>query len=85
MTPPYASRIVAIYPDGPFELARFKRAPFPSAIRYFTLGLTVPWWIERTMTDLETITSRPFLKDPNKRPGLDFHVRGEPINQNESL
>lgn len=87
MTPPYSARIVALYNNEPFELARFPRAPFPSAVRYYTLGLEVPWWIERTMSDHETITSRPVIKDINKRPGLDFRVRGKELQrlENEGL
>ena len=80
MTLPYAARIVALINNEPMELARFPRQPFPSALRYYTEGLSSPWWIERTLTDRETITSRPLTRDMIQKTGPKFHLNHEELH-----
>lgn len=80
MTLPYAARIMALIGGEPFELARFKRMPFPSALRYYTEGLDAYWWIERTLTDRETITSRPVIRDMIQKTGPKFHLNHEELH-----
>lgn len=66
MTLQYRHRLVAHYGRDQQELARFRRAPTESEIKYWTAGVE-HWEHETVLTDRETITARPVVQ-PYRAP-----------------
>lgn len=56
----YRHRLIARYSSDVMELARFRRAPTESEIKYWTAGVEC-WEHERTLDNRHTITPRPVV------------------------